>query len=200
MKTRLIHEIGTRAYLRVYWDGKTDAVVCPNCGGTGRPGYHNAEIFLKDSDKLGDWDLGGRPEDYPDDRWPKLCDHCGEPVPDDANRQVFHKRLYDTKSGSPEPGDMYFMKYHEADERCHWGWENCSGLHLIVILPNGREWDVDGRASNCTMKEGKIHRCWCRHGEPPNITVDKNGITCAAGAGSILSGDYHGFLRNGELT
>lgn len=29
------------------------------------------------------------------------------------------------------------------------------------------------------------NHCWVRHGEPPNVTVDKNG---------------HGFLRNGELT
>jgi hypothetical protein len=38
-----------------------------------------------------------------------------------------------------------------------------------------------------------------RHGEAPNITVDKNGVTCGAGAGSIQCGSYHGFLRNGEL-
>lgn len=31
------------------------------------------------------------------------------------------------------------------------------------------------------------------------ITVDKNGTTCAAGAGSISAGPYHGFLRNGQL-
>jgi hypothetical protein len=31
------------------------------------------------------------------------------------------------------------------------------------------------------------------------LTVDKNGDTCAAGAGSILTPAWHGFLRNGEL-
>ena len=46
---------------------------------------------------------------------------------------------------------------------------------------------------------GLAHRCWCRHGEPPNITVDKNGPTCPAGAGSIQCNDWHGYLRNGEL-
>ena len=33
-----------------------------------------------------------------------------------------------------------------------------------------------------------------------NVHVDKSGDTCAAGAGSILIGGYHGFLHNGYLT
>jgi len=31
------------------------------------------------------------------------------------------------------------------------------------------------------------------------FTVDKNGDACAAGAGSILTPTWHGFLQNGEL-
>jgi hypothetical protein len=50
------------------------------------------------------------------------------------------------------------------------------------------------------MPDDGEHRCWVRHGEPPRITVDKNGPTCQAGAGSILAGDYHGFLRDGAFT
>lgn len=193
MKARSIHEIGTRAFLRVYWGDD-----CPNNCGCGRKGYHNAEIFLIDSSKLEDWEAGGKPEDYPDKAWPTKCDHCGASVPKDATRQIFHRRLYNTASGKPEPGDLYFLKYHKPGEHCHWS--NCDGNHLMAILPNGYEWDIDGRASNCTKKDDKTHRCWCRHGEPPIITVDKNGDTCSAGAGSILSGNYHGFLRNGEFT
>lgn len=75
-----------------------------------------------------------------------------------------------------------------------------NGPHLIVICPNGGTWNVDSRASNCTMPYDYEHRCWIRHGIPPNVTVDKNGNTCQAGAGSIKCGDYHGFLRNGVLT
>jgi hypothetical protein len=70
---------------------------------------------------------------------------------------------------------------------------------LTVKLPNGRSWNIDSEATNCTRKGVKSHRCWIRHGTPPDITVDKNGDTCAAGAGSIQAGDYHGFLRNGHL-
>lgn len=74
---------------------------------------------------------------------------------------------------------------------------------LTVKLPNGRSWNIDGEATNCDRKGDKSHRCWCRHGTPPNITVDKTpepgGSTCGAGAGSIQAGDYHGFLRGGVL-
>jgi hypothetical protein len=73
------------------------------------------------------------------------------------------------------------------------------GKSLIVKTPGG-EWYIDSRASNCTKKDDNIHKCWVRHGVPPMITVDKNGNTCAAGAGSIMIGNYHGFLINGELT
>ena len=93
------------------------------------------------------------------------------------------------------PGTMYWSSWHTG---C--SWDNCDGQHLHVVLPNGHHWDVDGRASNCTLPQDRTHRCWIRHGEPPLITVDKSGHTCNAGAGSILSGDYHGFLRGGELT
>jgi hypothetical protein len=72
----------------------------------------------------------------------------------------------------------------------------------MVRCPNGSDWHVDGRASNCTMPTDKVHKCWVRHGDPraSNLTVDKNGFTCAAGAGSIQAGDYHGFLQAGVLT
>ncbi len=199
MKTRFIQEIGTRAWLRVYWHS------APDCPG----GYHDAMVPLMDVDKLEDWELGGKPDDYPADRWPTHCEHCGAPVPTkdsgiEVNYQVFRKRLYNTKSGKPEPGDMYWAKWkHDPKfERFYCKWDNCDDPrgHLIVTLPNGFAWDIDSRASNCTMLEDRLHRCWVRHGEPPNVHVDKNGHTCQAGAGSISAGDYHGFLHNGELT
>jgi hypothetical protein len=51
------------------------------------------------------------------------------------------------------------------------------------------------------MKDDNIHRCWVRHGRPEDGTlhVDKAGNTCRAGAGSIDTGKWHGFLHNGEL-
>jgi hypothetical protein len=79
-------------------------------------------------------------------------------------------------------------------------WDNCDGRHLNVVLPNGTDWDVDARATNCTMPNDRNHRCWVRRGDPPDVTVDKNGHTCAAGAGSIAVTGYHGFLHAGKLT
>jgi hypothetical protein len=74
---------------------------------------------------------------------------------------------------------------------------------FVVILPDGHHWIPDSQASNCTIPDDvtqERHHCWVVHGELPNITVDKAGQTCSAGAGSIQSPDgWHGFLRNGEL-
>lgn len=73
------------------------------------------------------------------------------------------------------------------------------GPQLVVILPGGYPWNIDSRASNCGKPYDYRHRCWRRHGEPPDITVDKSGRTCAAGAGSIAVPGWHGFLRDGML-
>lgn len=100
------------------------------------------------------------------------------------------------------PGAMWLRKYDNySDYGLDYFWTNEEPEgRLMVVLPNGHHWDIDSRCSNCTMKEERTHRCWVRHGVPPNITVDKAGYTCKAGAGSILSDKYHGFLRNGFLT
>lgn len=78
------------------------------------------------------------------------------------------------------------------------------GRDLYCMLPNGHPWHIDGFANNCDMPEDKEHFCWLRTGRPEDGTlhVSKEApgfTTCGAGAGSILSGDYHGFLKNGVL-
>lgn len=73
------------------------------------------------------------------------------------------------------------------------------GAQLNVMTPGG-PWNIDSRASNCTMPFDYEHRCWVRRGEPPNVHVDKDGNTCQAGAGSIGMTNYHGFLHDGALT
>lgn len=132
--------------------------------------------------------------------WPTHC-VCGYAFADDDAWQVFQNHLYrraDTNEvvtlRAAQPGAMWDAAWMPDD------WRGPDGRALVVRLPNGNDWHIDGKASNCTMPDDyPSHRCWVRHGEPPNITVDKNGRTCGAGAGSILSNDYHGFLRNGEL-
>jgi hypothetical protein len=205
MKARFIQETGTRAWLRIYWGE------CPHGG------CHNAMKHLADSDKLDQWELGGKPEDYPDPaQWPTHCEDCGAPIPEGhflctdgsysdglPQYQVLRKRLYNTASGQPEPGDLFWASwYHDPERRSHcMYWDNCSDPrgHLVAVLPNGHHWDIDSRATNCGSKDDRTHRCWVRHGEPPNVTVDKAGDTCSAGAGSILAAGWHGFLVNGEF-
>lgn len=82
-------------------------------------------------------------------------------------------------------------------------WKGPDGRSLMVRCPNGRDWSIDGRASNCTLPDDQEHRCWVRTGDPPSVTVSKSAPgqrTCSAGGGSIQAGDYHGFLRDGRLT
>jgi hypothetical protein len=105
-------------------------------------------------------------------------------------------KIYDTPSGQLEPGCLFWNDWYPETMY----WDNQKGPHLMAILPNGNHWCIDSRASNCTLPLDRTHRCWCRHGELPNITVNKVGETCSAGAGSIQSGTYHGFLINGEFT
>lgn len=102
------------------------------------------------------------------------------------------------------PGSMWWEEppVYEVDGQLKpYYWDNDS-KHLLVLGPTGQEWDIDSRASNCGQKDERTHRCWIRHGEPPNITVDKNGKTCGAGGGSIwfdMPQGWHGFLRNGQF-
>ena len=192
MRARFIQVVGTYGKLRVYWGHEG----CPTFG------YHNAEIPLGTVPELGAWDHWGKASDYPDERWPTHCDGCGLAAPATVTRQVFTHRQYNTDSWRPEPGDLYWLDWYPCvkNGQCVYGWTNCDGRHLVAVCPNGREWDIDSRASNCTMPDDTLHRCWVRTGAPPLITVGKSGLTCSAGGGSIQAGSYHGFLRNGNFT
>lgn len=191
VETRFLREVGTRASLRVYW-GEDD---CPNSYGLGRPGIHNVVRFLADSATREDWDLGGKPEQYPASSWPTQCAHCAAavpprvaPIPCDCGTvgctrlppgapvyQVFHRRLYQPITGADRlirdefcPGDMYWGDWYSCAEggTCPYCWTNCTGKHLMIELPNGRTWDVGSRASNCTLPEETTHRCWIIEGDP----------------------------------
>lgn len=109
------------------------------------------------------------------------------------------KSRWNTEDGELHPGDCYYLKFSGTCKDCGCPWDNCDGRHFIVVLPNGAHWHAGFRASNCGRPDDKTHRCWVVLGELPNITIDKNGDTCPAGAGSILCGGWHGFIRNGEL-
>jgi len=199
---------------------------CSNSYGRGKPGAHDAMLSLGESlTGRRELCLGGHVDDYADSNWPTACDHCGEaaPVVPAANsfgdmqkdgwvleHQVYRQTLYGTLDGSwyglPGIGDMFFEDWYgcamERDGRCLYGWTNCLEPHLIVIMPTEHRWDLSGRASNCTMKDDTTHRCWVRHGNPAKgelVHVDKAGVTCGAGAGSLAIPGWHGFLHQGDI-
>jgi len=224
VKIVLATEIGTMASLRIYTyhskHGKCSGRPRGQRGGV--LSYHNAQVKIKTSTLRGDFGFAGRPEDYSGDpRWPDRCDGCKVPwgqINAEPVRQIFHSRLWDTESGELGPGCMFWSDWDHWEESvgqrirdgkvityrvpttCPHGWSNCQGRHLHAICPDGHEWDIDGRASNCTRPEDQEHRCWIRTGEPPDVTAGKTGgDTCSAGAGSIATPSWHGFLRSGRF-
>lgn len=140
-----------------------------------------------------DWDKS-------DDRWPVKCEACDYIFADNDMYQVFKRRFYK----NVETGDLYTLE--EAPVGAMWYadwynpiWKGPDGRALVVKLPGNHDWLIDSRCSNCTRPDDKIHKCWVRHGVPPTITVDKNGDTCNAGAGSIQVPGFHGFLKGGYI-
>lgn len=166
--------------------------------------YHNAMVKIEDAEKvLNDKGYLESCDDWPreDSRWPQTC-RCGYVFADSDEWQLFRKIIYIR----PDTGELFLEGASNlppgAMFDAYWSpsiWKGLDGKSLCVICPGGYQWGIDRKASNCTMPEDHAHRCWVRHGEPPLITVDKNGLTCEAGGGSIQTPNYHGFLVNGEF-
>ncbi|MGH7715242.1 MAG: hypothetical protein ACREML_04510 [Vulcanimicrobiaceae bacterium] len=158
--------------------------------------------------------IAGRPAAPPHDdpRWPSKCEACGEPFFTEDPFQLFGRQIY----VRPDTGQRFTLEEVAPGAVWDCGWisdrkKDCptgSGYmvgpdhrSLCVRTPDGHDWMIDGRASNCTIPKDNEHFCWVRHGKPEDGTlhVDKNGRTCAAGAGSIATGKWHGLLHNGYL-
>lgn len=200
IKCYFLEPAGTiRQSLRRYSKGNT-LDCCPN--NPGQYSYHNAMAHLADVPETRDAQgyilpADDRPADE-DPRWPLTC-ACGYQFTPDDHWQVFQDPIYRRS----DTGEMIPLRDAPAGAMWYADWllPRCSGPdgHVLIVKTPGGDWVVDDRASNCTKPEDKEHRCWVRHGVPPEITVDKNGNTCSAGAGSIQAGRYHGFLRGGYL-
>jgi hypothetical protein len=200
-----------RRALRRYTEKHTGGWTCAE-------GWHEAQVPFDDAPAI--WEervdnagwkhrvVDHRRSDKPaddDPRWPVMCAKCPFVFAPDAVRQFFYDLLY----RGVGTGALYTLR--DAPPGAMWNawWlqdllpggvipgPSPDGLMLMVKCPNGREWFIDGRASNCTMPKDDNHNCWVRHGTPPDLVVDKNGRSCSAGAGSIVAGDYHGFLGAG---
>lgn len=210
---------------QTFWLEATDQVAVglrryhsEGSGFTCAEGYHSALVYVglepaAYAESNGRRHLAMRPEAPHDDaRWPARCERCSYEFTADDQWQDWQEQVYRrTDTGalrvlrqndpalelgipSAEPGacwDATWMPFSKGPD----------GMTLMVRCPDGHDWTVDSRASNCTRPDDNIHRCWVRHGDPRecHVTVDKNGETCSAGAGSIATPNWHGFLRNGQL-
>lgn len=186
-----------RLYLRRYQGN----LVCPVNS------YHDAMVDIGESKEWmdtinGHWcDDGRTAKDFlGDPRWPVAC-ACGYVFQAADEQQLFSSHIYRRADTGEE------MTLRDAPDGAMWDadwfhgipeWCGDDGRSIICRVPNKHDWQIDGACSNCT-RPGEKHKCWIRHGEPPLLTVDKNGNTCSAGGGSILTPAWHGFLRNGEL-
>lgn len=152
---------------------------------------------------------------------PEKC-RCGHVFTQDAHRCASWHPVWTDGQRMVTTREMPPGAVYDADWMHGWA-ENCGpdGRSICAILPNGAYWCIDSRATNCDSpckhcqkpfhqhiraggiptcpgyEDAKPHKCWIRHGEPPNLTVDKNGVTCGAGAGSIAVTGWHGFLSGG---
>lgn len=197
--------VGLRRYTRVQ-----DTLVGYGCA----YGHHEALVYIERRRAVDESEESALDIPHEDSRWPTECARgCGYRFADYDRWQTWTLRIWRrTDTGQErfnhsnpevaapdipiaEPGACW-----DAAWMPDWA-KGSDGICLVVRCPNGRDWMVDSEASNCTRRR-EPHQCWVRHGDPRQcrVTVDKNGDTCAAGAGSILAGDYHGFLQNGVLT
>jgi hypothetical protein len=172
----------------------------------GSHGYHNAMTPI--GERAGNEPTtcdGDHPHDDP--RWPTQCE-CGYVFADEDNWQLFTDRIYRRADTGEEmglrdapPGAVWNASWF-VEGREDSIWAGPDGRCLVARCPDGHDWMIDSRASNCTMPDDTVHKCWVRHGRPEDGTlhVDKDGVTCAAGAGSIDTGTWHGFLHNGHFT
>lgn len=156
-----------------------------------------------------------------DQRWPTRC-ICGYEFTDEDPRQVFTDEIMIRADGLP---GTYSKRHNVVGMMwdCYWcadryksvnggpGWVNTGpdGLCLVVSVPTlrGNRWGVtefqpEDRASNCTRRDDGEHHCWVREGDARKnqCHVGKNGNTCQAGAGSILTHGWHGFIHHGFVT
>lgn len=153
--------------------------------------------------------------DYPTTWWAWTGDYS--PSVDGVSSRIYRNvATGELKSSRELPvGALWALdrKFYSADDKTEPppdAFPACGsdGLSIACNCLGGHHWYIDGKASNCTMKDDHKHRCWVRHGTVgEKLTVDKNGQTCKAGAGSFYMGydhktgnhSWHGFLENGVM-
>jgi hypothetical protein len=187
----------TTRYRRSLRRFRLEAAYCSS-----RMGYCSASALI-DAELVADTQpiSGSVPWPRDDARWPKHCE-CGYEFAEGDVWSVDHDRLYQPSDGGA------IVTLRDAPVGACWDatwyhdWRTGhDGRSLVVRCPDGHDWFIDNRSSNCTLKDDDVHRCWVRRGRPEDgdLHVDKQGDTCSAGGGSIDTGKWHGFLHDGHL-
>lgn len=158
---------------------------------------HDATVVI-DAQYEAPGDVEGRfvPDAFMGDpRWPKACG-CGYEFDWMADQsQVVVDRLYQGAAG----GKLYALMDLDLPVGAMWdapwmgedlGWRGPDGRTLVVRMPSGSDFVVDGPAAD---DKDAVRRggSWARTGTPPVITVTP----------SINEvGSYHGHIRDGVVT
>ncbi len=192
---------------KCYWLEPTDRVrlwlrryvSSTKATGTGSRGYHNAMAAFGEHPVrygeegpnghkyLGSFEDMGPPPDDP--RWPVSCE-CGYVFAPEDERQVFNRSVHRRADTGAE------MTIEEAPPGAMWdAWwsgevKSADGVQLMVKLPNGSEWWVDGPSHN----DGVDGPGWTRTGTIPLVTARPS-----IWAGKGRPGDWHGYLTDGVL-
>ena len=160
---------------------------CPARGSWG----HEAGAVVGEVRDPGHPANGDDPERFPHDdpRWPSACEHCGAPFEAADAWQVFHEGVYARTDGAP---GEYFLRSLPAGAMYDATWldhqRGPDGRSLMLMLPDGRLWHVDGPSTN---GDG-----WTRTGDAPRITARPSILTHGADGRE----SYHGWLTDGVLT
>lgn len=162
---------------------------------TGQSIFHHADApFDTIEDKNPHGLYSAREQDAPpraDRRWPRRC-ACGHRFSAEDTFQLVAERIYRRSDTGEEvtlaaapPGAMWFADWmpkaaQGPDGRC-----------LVVRCPDGYDWIVDARASDCTKPGDDEHICWVRGGfpqYPSTLLINKDGLTCGGGHWWVLDG------------
>lgn len=137
---------------------------------------------------------GDDPAHFPHDdpRWPTACVSCGAPFVDGDLWQVGYDRIYVAPDGrectvyGTVPGTAPFAG--AMWDSPHLPRKGPDGRSLVLRLPDGRDWWIDGGSTNGNG--------WTRTGSIDALTVRPSILT----QGTPERPGYHGFLTDGVLS
>ncbi len=148
---------------------------------------HDAEVRIEDgrvAERPQDAAVNDDPGNHDDPRWPRRCS-CGYQFMPKDEWQLFRRTIYlradngaETTLAEAPVGAMYDAPWLHGMHH----YRVVDGQTLVVKLPGGAEWVIDGESSSGGF--------WERTGTPPRITARP----------SILTPNYHGWLTDGVLS